>query len=197
MAVLTPPRTGPRPALARLGRVGVVAVALLAGLSGGASGQAPTQDELLAQAFPGAEVVRRTAYLDEAQRARADALAGPGSSVESTVVTYYVAVREGVPVGVAYFDAHRVRTLQEVLMFVVGPDDRIRHTEVVRFQEPPEYQAPDGWLAQLDDRGLDAELSLKGSVAGITGATLTARAVTAAARRTLALHAVIAPFGST
>lgn len=179
----------PRPALL------VIAMASAAfGPPAPAYAQTLTQEEALRLAFPGADAVeRRTAYLDDAQVARARSLAGPEAEIESEIVTYYVA-REGEAVlGVAYFDAHRVRTLPEVLMIVVGPDGRIRRIEVVRFSEPPEYLPPGGWLRQFDGRALDAELSSKGGIANITGATLTARAATAASRRVLALHQVIAP----
>ncbi|MHB1191453.1 MAG: FMN-binding protein [Longimicrobiales bacterium] len=157
--------------------------------------QTVTQEDALRLAFPGADAIqRRTAYLDEAQLAQASSLAGSEAEVESGVVTYYLATKDGSPVGAAYFDAHRVRTLPEVLMFVVGIDHRIRRIEVVRFSEPPEYAPPRGWLGQFADRALEADLSHKRGIANITGATLTARAVTSASRRVLALHQVLAPF---
>jgi len=159
--------------------------------------QVLTQDEALELAFPGDEVERRTAYLTDDQLARATEEAGPDVEVETGIVTYYVAIRGDRPVGVAYFDVHRVRTVTEVLMIVVDPNDRIRRVETIRFSEPPKYQAPDGWLRQFDGQGLDEELSLKGEIANITGATLTAGAVTRSTRRALALHHVIAPFGET
>lgn len=159
------------------------------------AGQALTQDEALALAFPDAELERRTAFLGDAELARAAELAGPDVPVESTVVTHYVARRGGEPVGVAYFDAHRVRTLPEVLMVVVGVDGRVKRVETVSFREPPEYRAPDGWLRQFDGHVLDDGLSLRGDIAALTGATLTAGAATRATRRVLALHQVIGPFG--
>lgn len=162
----------------------------------GAAAAQLTQDEALALAFPDAErFERRTAFLTDGQLADVSALAGPEVTVESGVVTYYRAMGETGALGVAYFDAHRVRTLPEVLMVVVGPGDRILRVETVSFREPPEYRAPDGWLRLLDGRRLDDALSLKGEVPRITGATLTADAVVAATRRVLALHAVIRPFG--
>ena len=94
-----------------------------------------------------------------------------------------------------FFDAHRVRTLPEVLMVVVGTDDRIRRLELLRFQEPPDYRPPAAWLQLFGGRELDRQLSLKGGVAKFTGATLTADAVTDSARRMLALHQVVRPFG--
>lgn len=96
--------------------------------------------------------------------------------------------------GAAYFDAHRVRTLPEVLMIVVGPEGRVRRIEILRFSEPPEYEAPRSWLEQFREKPLSDDLSLKGSIVNITGATLTSRAVTNATRRTLAIHSVVRPF---
>lgn len=181
--------------MALLTRLSLV-LATVAVLVGGShlAAQALTQDEALRVAFPDADrVERRTAYLDDAQLSRAAALAGRDTQVEAGVVTYYVAIEAGTPVGVAYFDAHRVRTLQEVLMIVVDAEDRIRRLDVLRFAEPPEYRPPLGWLARLLGRPLDDELSPRRGIAAITGATLTTRAVTGAARRVLALHQVIAP----
>lgn len=151
-----------------------------------------TQDEALSLAFPAPlRYERRTAYLDRAQLARAAQLAG--DAVSQSVVSYYVASDGS---SVAYFDSHRVRTHGEVLMIVVGPDARIRRTEVLRFAEPPEYRAPDRWLALFEGRALTPGLSLKRDIPNMTGATLTAQAVTAAARRVLALHAVIRPLAA-
>jgi len=175
-------------------RTAAVALAL-AVTAAGASGQSLSQDEALALAFPQAQLERRTAYLDDDQLAEASRLAGPDVPVESGVVTYYLARRGGQIAGVAYFDAHRVRTLPEVLMIIVGPDDRISRIESVSFHEPPEYRAPGGWLRQFEGGSQGDDLSLKGRIANLTGASLTAAAASRAARRALALHRVIDPFG--
>lgn len=152
-----------------------------------------TQDQALALAFPeGATVERKTAYLTDAQLARARALAGDAVPVEQRIITYYAAHKDGKPVGTAYFDPHRVRTLPEVLMVVVGPDHRVERVEVLKFSEPPDYVAPRGWLDQFLRRKLDDRLSVKGDIVNMTGATLTARAVTDAVRRVLAFHQVVA-----
>jgi len=183
-----------------------VAVAWLA-LSSPLAAQARlTQHEALRLAFPPpAAIERRTAFLTEEQLARAKALAGPDVEVTSRVVTYYVGLgcdssgpcgRSGTPIGVAYFDRHRVRTLNEVLMFGVSPEGRLVRVDILDFQEPPDYRASAGWLDQLLGRRLDDGLSLKGSVVNLTGATLTSRAITRASRRVLALHEVIAPFAT-
>ncbi len=174
------------------------ALALLAGLIASPLGAQTlmTQEEALALAFPApAEVERRTAYLSEAQLDRARELAGHGVDIASGIVTYYVGTRDGEPTGAAYFDAHRVRTKNEVAMVVVDPDARVRRVDVLKFMEPAEYRAPEGWIGQLETRRLNDELSTRGAIRNLTGATLTARALTEAARRVLALHDVISPFG--
>lgn len=156
------------------------------------SGQTLTQDEALALAFGDAEISRQTAYLDEAQLERARETAGAGVAVESGVITYYVAERDGRPIGVAYFDSHRVRTLPEVLMIVISPEGTVARVETVAFREPPEYRAPDRWLELAAERRV-ANSRAAGELPNLGGATLTANAVKQALSRTLALHAVIAP----
>lgn len=152
------------------------------------------RDEALRIAFPEpARIERRTAFLTEDQLARARELAGPGVDVDQSVVTYYVGVEDGKPLGVAYFDVHRVRTLPELLMVVITPGGRIERVEVLRFHEPPEYRPPAGWLKQFEGAGLTDALSLQAGVVRITGASLTSHAVTGAVRRVLALHRVIGP----
>lgn len=155
-----------------------------------------TQEEALALAFPAPTTVeRKTAYLSDAQLERARELAGADVDIDQSIITYYVGYTDRRPIGVAYFDAHRVRTMEEVVMVVVDPDERVRRLDVLKFMEPPEYKAPDGWVAQIEGRPLEPELSLRGEIRNLTGATLTARALTRAARRVLALNAVIDPLG--
>lgn len=153
-----------------------------------------TQQEALRLAFPEpATIERRTAYLDPAEADSARAWAGPGGDVVQTVVSYYVGVRAGEPIGAAYFDVHRVRTLPEVVMVVVTPDARVDRVEILKFSEPPEYRPPDGWLRQFRGKALTEELALKRELVNMTGATLSSQAVTAAVRRVLALHRMIRP----
>jgi len=157
--------------------------------------------EAVAGAFPPpATVERRTAFLTAQDLDAIQVSAGRNAPVTQRVVTYYLARKDGKPVGVAYFDSHRVRTLNEVVMIVVEPQDggkdRIRSVEVLRFAEPPEYHASDPWLDQFKGKSLNQELSLKRSIANMTGATLTSNAIVRATRRVLAIHERIRPFAS-
>jgi uncharacterized protein with FMN-binding domain len=154
-------------------------------------------EEALRVAFPSpATIERRTAFLSAADLAAVQKQAGSDAAVTQRVVTYYLARTRDSILGVAYFDSHRVRTLNEVLMVVVVPTDRIRNIEVLRFAEPPEYHPTEPWLKQFEKRSLTPELSLKGSIRNLTGATLTSNAIVRAVRRVLALHARIHPFSA-
>jgi len=154
-----------------------------------------TQEEALSLAFPApAAVERRTAYLGEGEILEVRERTKPAKAKDRAVVTYYVGSLDGKPLGAAYFDAHRVRTLQEVLMVVVGPRGRVSRIEILGFAEPPDYMAPDGWLDLFSGRGLEPGTSTRGDIPILTGATLTSDAVSDAVRLTLALHSVIQPF---
>jgi hypothetical protein len=148
-----------------------------------------TQDEALKLAFPGAAIERRTVFLTEGEVQETAALSG--GPRPSALAVAYVATKDGRLAGTAYFDTHVVRTQPETLMIVVTPEGTIARIEVLSFSEPEEYLPREHWYAQFPGRALDDELTLKRGVRPVSGATLTARATTEAARRVLALHRVL------
>jgi hypothetical protein len=156
-----------------------------------------SQEQALRLAFgEGATTQKKTAYLTEAQLARARELAGV--EVSSALVTRYEGRGGGASLGFAYFDTHVVRTLPETLMIVVGPDGAVRRVDVVVFSEPEDYLPRAAWFSEFHGRKLDRELSVKRGIHGITGATLSSGAATDAVRRILAIHATLesAPAGA-
>ncbi|WP_243318865.1 FMN-binding protein [Geothrix paludis] len=149
----------------------------------------PTTQEALALAFPGAQLARKEFVLSEPQAARAKALAQV--EVPGRWLVAYEARRNGTLVGVGFFDTHRVRTLNETLLVAISPEGRVLRVEAVTFHEPAEYMAKEAWVRQFEGKGLDPQLTLKGAIRPLSGATLTANAMTDAARRCLALHQVL------
>lgn len=152
-------------------------------------GALPTTQEALALAFPGAQLTRREHVLTEVQAGRVRGEAKV--EVPGHWIVAYEARRNGTLVGVGYFDTHRVRTLNETLLVAVSSEGRILRVEAVAFREPEEYRAKEAWVKQFDGKVLDAQLSLRGAIRPLSGATLTAHAMTDAARRCLALHQVL------
>lgn len=138
----------------------------------------------------------RQIVLDDVAVARIRTLAR--AELPSRLVSVHVGYRAGAVVGTAFIETHRIRSLPETLLVVVGPDGRNRGVHLLAFHEPPEYQPTIAWLGQFEARPLDDDLALRHGIAGIAGSTLTATAVTACVRRVMAIHEVcLAPAAAT
>ncbi len=171
-------------------RVGLRPMALgsCLGLTASLVAGLPTTQEAVALAFPGALITRKEHWLTEPQAQQVRDLAGTPLSGLWQVA--YEARREGQLMGVAFLDTHRVRTLQETAMVAISSEGRILRVEVIAFREPEEYKAKDAWMRQFDGKQLNSQLTLKGVIRPLAGSTLTANALTDAARRSLALHRI-------
>ncbi|MFI5350282.1 MAG: FMN-binding protein [Elusimicrobiota bacterium] len=149
-----------------------------------------SQKDALALAFPeGTKVERKTAFLTDAQAAEAEKAAG--GKIDSKVWTYYVGTSSSGAAGTAYFESHKVRTMNEAFMVVVNPEGTVRFIEILSFAEPGEYLAPKPWLAQFQGKPLNEDLMVRRGLRNITGASITSDAVTRGVRRVLAVHGVL------
>lgn len=185
------PLAGLRPVFASCAILALVTFPLL--------GQATlTQEEALRLAFPAPLAFERhSAFLSDSQFTVARELAGQEADLTQRVISYYLGGPPGHFTAVAYFDAHTVRSAQEVVMVVVGADHAVQRVEILRFDEPAEYRPPARWLDQLRAKSIDSSLAIRKDIINLTGATLTSRAVVRAIRRVLSLDRVIHPLGST
>ena len=146
------------------------------------------RDEALATAFPEAEVAKRILYFSDAERARVEELAR--APMDSGLFTAYVARRDGAVAGYAFIDTRTVRSKAATFMVVLGPDGDVRSTRILAWQEPPEYQPPERWLAQFDGGRLDAGLEAGEDIHAMSGATLSTRVLTEGVRRVAAIHRI-------
>lgn len=178
------------PALLLVSLLASLLLSPAASAAGGGGKLFMTVEEALATAFKDCKVERTTEYLSAEQGQRVDKLAGKKSGLR--VCFPYIARKNGKIVATAYFDTHKVRTKRETVMVVVTPEGKVQRLELLAFAEPVNYIPNARWYAQFLGKQLDSKLGLKGSIKGVTGATLTARATTAAVRRILAVHKVLA-----
>lgn len=154
------------------------------------------KDEALALAFPHASVEAKTVFLSEAQleavRERT------GHEPASKLFTAYEARRDGTIVGWAVIATHVVRTLPEAFLVVLTPDGAVERVLMLAFYEPPEYRPPDRWLDQFSGRRCDDPSGWRvgGEIHGLSGATLTAHAVTRSIHDILATFAVVYATGA-
>jgi len=152
-----------------------------------------TRDRALAlYAGDSLRIETRTAYLTPVQtKAIQDAAEAP---FQAARVTYYVAVDSlGAARLYLYLDMHTVRTMVETVLIALDREGVVRSVEVLAFHEPEDYLPPSRWLALLPGRSLDEDLRPGEAMPPISGATLTARAITDAVRRALAIHATLEP----
>ena len=110
--------------------------------------------------------------------------------MDSKLFSFYVGKKQGQILGYAAIESHNVRTKPETLLVVLDPEGNLRQVVTLAFHEPPEYQPPERWFAQLLNRKLD-ELSLGKDIQGVAGATLSARASVNSARKVLAIFEVM------
>lgn len=149
-----------------------------------------TREGALRLAFPaGAVIQRKTAFLSEADRR--EVARRTGGALPPGLVVFYTGTSGGTDLGTVYFDTHVVRTEPETLLVLVDPKGAIARIEILSFSEPDEYLPRVNWYGQFSGKTLTDELSEKRGVRPVTGATLTVRATTEAARRVLAMDAFL------
>ena len=147
------------------------------------------KNEALQLIFPEADSIEPQAvFLTAEQAARVEQLAQ--SPLESQLLTVHVGRKGDETLGYAFLDIHVVRTQPEALFIVLTPDGVVDSVLIVAFHEPLEYMPSERWQAQFAGRPLTSDLQVKRAIAPISGATLSAHAMTDAVRRALAVYQV-------
>jgi Na+-translocating ferredoxin:NAD+ oxidoreductase subunit G len=176
-----------------VGKTLVVALVLAMLPAGAGARVLMTREAALAQAFgPRARIESRTVYLTPGQARQVERAAG--AKLATARVVAYRATAGDTILGTAYLDTHPVRSHLETVLIVVTPQGRVGAVEVLAFNEPDDYLPPPRWLDRFEGKALAKDLRPGLAVPSLSGSTLTARAVSAAVRRTLALHAALATF---
>ena len=149
-----------------------------------------SRSEIARLAFPnGDRVETRDIFLSRNQRSEIERNAG--SQLAGDLLTIYEGYTDGRLVGYALLDTHIVRTLPETLLIVLDASGAVAATYLMAFHEPLDYRANDRWLGIFDDRRLSDDLRVGRSIVGITGSTLTARAIVGSIRRSLAIYEIL------
>ena len=148
------------------------------------------KNEALQLIFPEADSIEAEAlFLTADQAARVEELAR--SPLESQLLTVHVGRKGDETLGYAFLDIHVVRTQPEALFVVLTPHGDVLSVLIVAFHEPLEYMPSDRWQSQFPGRTLTPDLQVKRAIAPISGATLSAHAMTDAVRRALAVYEVV------
>ncbi len=168
----------------------LLAAVLLVGAGSSWAGVLLSRKEALARAFPDATEVRaRDMVLTPEEVAGVERAAR--QRLDSALVTLYEGRRGACRLGRAVFDTRPVRSLSGTFVVVLAPGGTVKRVLVAAFHEPEDYLPSARWLTRLVGRGSGAPLRLGDDLDGLSGATLSARAVADAVRRAQALDALV------
>lgn len=93
-------------------------------------------------------------------------------------------------IGYGLMITKKIRTKTATMLYAFNHSGSLQSVEVIAFHEPKEYSPSKTWLSQFDSAvNYDSLYTGKG-VSGITGATLSARKITDAARLAYAIYNV-------
>jgi Na+-translocating ferredoxin:NAD+ oxidoreductase RnfG subunit len=147
-------------------------------------------EKILNEIYPNSKIEIKNIVLSETQKNKVKELSGV--EIESKLVTFYLVKFNDQVKFYGFADVHIVRTLPEVVLYVLNERGEIELIQILSFKEPPEYKADDNWLKYLKGKTLGKDLlRLRRDVPNMTGATLTAKAITDNARKVIALWKVI------
>lgn len=149
-----------------------------------------TPERALLSLYPSSRVEVKNFIISKEQKERIEKLSK--APLNTRLVSVYLVKKEGRVIAYGYVDTHKVRTHTESVLFVISPEGKLELVEVLSFNEPLEYLADENWLALFKGKSLSKDaLRLRRDIPNMTGATLTARAITKAARRALAIWSVL------
>lgn len=147
-------------------------------------------EQALSQIYPGSQIEVRNIVLTKEQQEQVQKLSGV--KMDTRLTSWYIVKRGGQVIAYGYADTHRVRTHPELVLYTITPEGKIDVVEVLAFYEPLEYMPEDQWLRLFAGKHLQKDpIRLRKDIPNITGATLTARAITDNARKVLALWQIL------
>ena len=142
-----------------------------------------TIEEAIVGINPNCQLKKEIIYLTKKQKKQIEELAQ--QKLYSGIIHRYQCNKK-----ISYVDSHIVRTLNETVILEVE-ESKLKNLELVSFYEPPEYKPPRKWMNSFHGKKLDKSLQLYKGIDGLSGATLTAIAITNATRKILALDKVL------
>ena len=145
-----------------------------------------TPDQILQSQYPGHKVEIKNVLLstDEYVEAKKQAQ----RHFKDRLFRFYVVRNaKGQFAAAAGLLTRRVRTKDETALYVVSREGKLRYVEIVAFYEPPEYMPKKKWLSEFKAKSIQSAIKIKNDIPKISGATLTAQAISDSARIVLSV----------
>lgn len=149
-----------------------------------------TPVESMNMAFGGSvEITKKNTLLSKKDAKRIQNIAKV--KLNSKIFRIFTAKEDSTIVGYGILINQKVRSKNAVIMYHITNLGLLKSVEVVSFNEPLEYLPSKTWNSQFKDRETDKMLRVSKDIPTITGATLSARAITDASRVAFAIYTEI------
>ncbi|CAA6800479.1 MAG: Unknown protein [uncultured Sulfurovum sp.] len=109
------------------------------------------------------------------------------AKLSSKIVRYYEVKKENNTIGHAILLKEKIRTKYAAILYMVDNNNTMLGIEIVSFKEPSEYKPNDNWKKIFVGKTAEDTLVAGEDIATISGATMSARAISNAARVALAI----------
>lgn len=113
--------------------------------------------------------------------------------IDTKLYRIYIAKNDAKTVGYGVLLTKKVRTKTAIALYLIGTDGKIKSIEIVAFNEPIEYLPTKTWLDGFDNKSATNTLRLNQDIPTVSGATLSARAITDGSRIALSLIDIVKP----
>jgi len=149
-------------------------------------------DEVLTRSFPGAAFDKRVVRFSSDERKKIQALTKKKFFKRHMV--FYIATKDGAIQGYGVIGNERGKTRQITFMVLLDKDGVVKDLDILAFRESQGYEVENPrWRSQFRGKTARSRLRLKRDIRNISGATLSARAVTKGVKNVLAAFEVARP----
>ena len=107
--------------------------------------------------------------------------------IKDRIFRIFIAKKDNKVLGYGVIHTSKVRTKDETALYLIAIDGKLKAIEIIAFYEPPEYLPPKRWLKQFNSATTSNKLKLSQDINSISGATLSARAITDSAKIALSI----------
>lgn len=109
---------------------------------------------------------------------------------KSKIFKVYLAKKDSEVVGYGVLISQKVRSKNAVVLYSISKDGILKNIEIIAFNEPLEYLPSQKWKEQFKNKRTEDQLEVGTDIATISGATLSASAITNSSRVALALYQI-------
>jgi len=108
--------------------------------------------------------------------------------VKSKIFRVFTAKKGKEIIGYGILLNRKVRSKNGATLYMISKNSKLKGIEIIAFNEPMEYIPSNRWLSQFSGLSTSKEPRVGKDISTITGATLSARAITDGARLAFALY---------